>query len=444
MWKMHHINPFLEGAGMVLFMRFKEALHMLTYLIKTTEGLLSAVVMLGLIFSYVKNGCQTKSRSIVTVGGLAGLIASIVMSVMKNTTNKIDTGRWNLRIFALALVAFVLFLLFTIGGIRKKTGRWGDVLVWTVLEVLTFTVILYALPDIWAYPFSFLTAEQTILSTDFLYKFAGYILGLLLLFVAGLAVFQSANRLGAGQTGVFLKLVLLLNAVRQVMVGLQIMLAKRMIVSNHVLFSIAKFSSNHSDAFIYGTMLFAAVIPVILWIQSFHVKEPYSNPAEHRKIRAKWRRTRRWACTTMIALFLCLMNMTAVKAIDNREVELSPVEEAAVEDGDVCVSFEQVEDGHLHRFGYRTKSGTEIRFIVIKKPNSSAYGIGLDACDICGETGYYEKDGQVVCKLCDVVMNINTIGFKGGCNPIAIDYSIANGKIRVPVAGLLEYESEFK
>ena len=67
----------------------------------------------------------------------------------------------------------------------------------------------------------------------------------------------------------------------------------------------------------------------------------------------------------------------------------------------------------------------------------------MDACDICGETGYYEKNGQVVCNLCDVVMNINTIGFKGGCNPIVIDYSIENGHIVVPIDGLLEYEDEF-
>ena len=52
-------------------------------------------------------------------------------------------------------------------------------------------------------------------------------------------------------------------------------------------------------------------------------------------------------------------------------------------------------DGYLHRFGYTTEKRKTIKFIVIKKPNSSAYGIGLDACDICGETGYYEREGQV-------------------------------------------------
>ena len=50
----------------------------------------------------------------------------------------------------------------------------------------------------------------------------------------------------------------------------------------------------------------------------------------------------------------------------------------------------------------------------------------------------------MVCNLCDVVMNINTIGFKGGCNPKVIDYEIHDGNIIVPVDGLMEYESDFK
>ena len=70
--------------------------------------------------------------------------------------------------------------------------------------------------------------------------------------------------------------------------------------------------------------------------------------------------------------------------------------------------------------------------------------MGLDACDICGETGYYERSGQVICKLCDVVMNINTIGFKGGCNPIVLDYSVEGGYIVIPVSALVENEKEFK
>ena len=34
-----------------------------------------------------------------------------------------------------------------------------------------------------------------------------------------------------------------------------------------------------------------------------------------------------------------------------------------------------------------------VRYIGILKGGNS-YGVGLDACEICGPTGYYEKDGH--------------------------------------------------
>ena len=41
-------------------------------------------------------------------------------------------------------------------------------------------------------------------------------------------------------------------------------------------------------------------------------------------------------------------------------------------------------------------------------------------------------------------MNINTIGFKGGCNPIPVEYSISDGYIILPTDALSEYEKTFK
>jgi hypothetical protein len=55
--------------------------------------------------------------------------------------------------------------------------------------------------------------------------------------------------------------------------------------------------------------------------------------------------------------------------------------------------------------------------------------VGLDACDICGPSGYYQRGNQIVCKLCDVVINIATIGFPGGCNPVPLRFSIARSSM---------------
>ena len=87
------------------------------------------------------------------------------------------------------------------------------------------------------------------------------------------------------------------------------------------------------------------------------------------------------------------------------------------------------------------KDGHDIRFIVVKKPNSTSYGVGLDACQICGVAGYFERKNDIVCKRCDVVMNKATIGFKGGCNPIPFEYKIENSKIIIDKS-VLDKEKE--
>lgn len=258
---------------------------MLKYFIMTTETLLSASVMTGLMLSWLKLTCGKKQVIPGGAGAAAGLLCAVVMSFLKNTTNWIDTGLWNLRIFAVSLAALILFFVFT--GLGKKWKKTGTVLSAAMLAVLICTALLYALPDVLAYPYSILMTEKTVLSTAFLFKLIGIILGILLVILTGLALYQGAVRLEKGTVLLLMSMILITNAVRQAAMCLRIMLAKRMIESTHTLFAIAKFSSNHEDVFIYVTAAAAAVIPVILWIRSFLVREPYGNPAEHRKIRAK-------------------------------------------------------------------------------------------------------------------------------------------------------------
>ena len=410
---------------------------MLSYLIKTTTSLFMVAVMLGVITSYTRATAKKYERMMVWISTAIGVLASIVMSIAKNTTSKIDTSAWNLRIFSVWLGAFLIFMVFSF--IRKP-----GVLLWCALSVISAVLLFYTLPDVWAYPYQMLSAGQELLSTDFLYKIIGFFFGWVLNIVVFLAAGRCVSRLSEKGSITVLRILLSIYAVRQATSVLQILLTKRIIKSNHTLFTIAKYATNYSDWFIYLMMITIFVITILLWARSFHVNEPYANPAEHRKIRAKWRNIRRWATTAIVAFILCILNMTVIKAYDSRVIELSPIEECREDGTNVYVTFDQVSDGHLHRFAYTSPSGIEIRFIIIKKPNGSSYGIGLDACDICGETGYYEKDGQVVCKLCDVVMNINTIGFKGGCNPIVVPYEMADGQIILPIEGLMEYESEFR
>ena len=415
---------------------------MLKYLISTTELLVMAAVYIALITAYIKLAYSGRGRIAVYTGFCIGIVSAGAMAVLKTNTKLIDPFISDMTISIVMIAMLVIFLVFT--PLRKKLPKAGAAVTITALTVIIAAQLLRALPEYMTYPYTIWLNENSMVSTNMLFKVIGMVLGLLLMLLTCIAVNRGAVRLSRKAVFAVMTAALAVNTIQNVCTIINVLVTKRIIRSNKVLFGIIKFSSNHNDLFIYATMAAALVIPAVLIIRSFRANEPYDNPAQKRKIRKKWIVIRRWSATVVSCLVVSVVCMTAVKAYVNKPVELSPVEHAPERDGNIYVSFEMVEDGHLHRFGYNTDKGKEIRFIVIKKPNSSSYGIGLDACDICGETGYYEKDGQVVCKLCDVVMNINTIGFKGGCNPIVIDYRIENGQIVVPISTLLEHESEFK
>lgn len=417
---------------------------MLKYFISVTEDLLTASVLVSMLFAYIHTAFGKVEKRILIGGTLGGVIAAAIMSYLKNRTRLIDTAMWNLRIFIVCVAAFILLAVFMIPAVRKAVKKPCGILIAAFAAVIVLTLAVYVLPDVMAYPFNFDLSKSNVLSTDFLYRFIGWLLGLLLILLIILSVYRGAKALGGKALTAIMLTALGVNAFSQLAGIFRTMLTRRIIPSNAVLFKIAKISYNYGNVFVFIILGLALIIPITLWIKSFNVKEPYSNPAEHRRIKAKWRTIRRWATTMIVCFVIAALTITAIKTLSNKEIELSPPEEAELVGDTMYVPLERVSDGHLHRFIYTAPSGTEIRFIVIKKPNGQSYGVGLDACDICGETGYYERDGLVVCKLCDVVMNVNTIGFKGGCNPIVIDYSIENGYIIVPTRTLLEHEKEFK
>ena len=415
---------------------------MLKYLISTSEYLIVPGVLTGMLFSYVTSRCGRRGRNLLFWSMLFGMAAAAVLAVLKNKTKLVNTATLNMVIFSIFIVFLLLFLLLDRrrkGGSKEGTGSLP---VAFFASALGFIEMFYALPDVFAYPYTIMLGGESFFSTGFLVRIIGILLGVLLIIVTTLSVYFVCRRIRTEATGILLKIALVIIALQYLTKILQTLYTRRILRASWI-FPIIKFTSNHANLFIYGVVLAVIFLPIVLWIRSFHVREPYSNPAEHRKIRANWRSIRRWSTALLVCLVLSLMNLTIIKAYNERPVELSPTEECELRGDNLYIPFSQVEDGHLHRFAYTTENGVAIRFIVIKKPNASAYGIGLDACDICGETGYYERGDQVICNRCDVVMNVNTIGFKGGCNPKVIDYSIENGYIIVPISTLIEHESDF-
>lgn len=427
---------------------------MLKFFEQLTLDLMITAVITGMLYAFVKFKLNKVCKIAFLSGGGLALAASVFVAVQKNTNRELKLPFWNgftyvlLTVLAVASVALILFSLLWLAA--KRLRRVTQYFVTAAAIVVCFTSIVNGLPNVLAYPFNFDLQGNSVFSTDFLYRFIGLLLGFLLVLVMCIAAFKTVKKASAALSVIFMDIVVFIGAFSVLGRLLQLMLQLQIIRQNRdrdlfkLVFPVLQFVNNNQALFIFGAMGCIALLAVIQFVRNLKVRGAYDNPAQKRKLRAAMRNVRRWACVVLVCAVIGIVNLTAVHAINNKKPVEAPVEQCEMDNNNMYVDFSQVDDGHLHRFAYITDKGVEIRFIVIKKPNSSSYGVGLDACDICGEAGYFEREGQIVCKRCDVVMNINTIGFKGGCNPIVIDYEVKDGRIIVPIEGLVLHERKFK
>ncbi|WP_405347110.1 Fe-S-containing protein [Ruminococcus sp.] len=427
---------------------------MLKYLVQLTSDLLAQALIIGMLWAYITSVIGKRGHNVLIVGGVLTFIASAAMAYAKNATKIITSNAldyWNLYTVAVFAGSFLLFLIFSINKLRVKMRAAGDYIVSILAALIIGSTVFYALPIVLAYPFNFDLAGETMVSTNFLYRIIGIILGLLIDIVIGIAVYKLFRDLSVGKIKLFVIPVLLIQLLNYAGLAINILLTvltkKRILKPTdpifQTFFNVNKVVINYSSYFIFAILLIALIVAVTRFFGNIKVHEEYRNPAEHRKIRARMRTVRRWAVTLFIFTVIAVINLTVIDAYNNKKPDEVPVEECIVMDDTVVVNLTDVADGNLHRFGYTTDSGIQVRFIVIQKPNSSSYGVGLDACDICGEAGYYQRGDQIVCRRCDVVMNVNTIGFKGGCNPKVIQYEIQNGQVIIPIEELVKHEGDF-
>jgi uncharacterized membrane protein len=397
-----------------------------------------------LLFALCGDG-KGKARAL--RGCIAGAVAALILSVLRRTTALINRGFFNTWALSFAILFGIFYILSQWGLLKPKfpkkyvslEGAFPDYINALLLAALFF----YVLPTIFLYPAEFVLAGQSVVSTDFLFKLIGYTAGLGVVIIISAALYQSGRALPASLVRVFLTVALFVNMCNQAAVIVQFLLARRIIPMVRWLFRLIIVADTYRFMFLYVLMGLALLLVVVLFIHSLRTGGFWKNPAEHRKIRAARRRNRRRCFTAAAGLGVSLFSLTIVKAYLERGVELSPAEPMTIAGTEILIPIEQVQDGHLHRFNYAAADNIEMRFIVIKK-NAVAYGVGLDACDICGPTGYYERKDEVICRLCDVVMNISTIGFKGGCNPVPLAYTLAGGNMVINTEDLEKERNRFK
>ena len=423
---------------------------MLKYLWTVTQDLFVAVTLVTWMHAVLARRCDRFGRACHGAGIVLGVVASAVLAAVKGNTNKIISSHWNHYIYAFIMGFTLAFIVFSLLSKRK----WSRIPLCLSGAGLSAVLIFYQLPGVMLYPFNFNTMGEGYLSSYYMVRMAGWLLALLLLVAYSRMLYGCALHIKPlGAVNGLLTAGALVNAAycfgrffvpwvnRAKWLGWSVRYTEERFgwIGGWMMFT-----AYQSMLFIWLIAALAAASLVVCFAQNTRVTEPWDNPAQRRKLRARNRHFRRMACGALAALALFTGFLTLVKAYDTRVIELS-APETFTEDGDrILVPMEAVNDFHLHRFEWQTPNGVNVRWIVVRKPNSASYGVGLDACEVCGNAGYYERNGLVVCRRCDVVMNTNTIGFKGGCNPIPLKYEVEGGNLVFAMDDLIAGEREFK
>ena len=430
---------------------------MLQQMSEATLTLLLTMLAVGAVIRFMPAAGRgrrgKKARSLaVWVGVGLGMVSSLALTIVNVEAPK-SVNRQTVGLFTLP-VAIVLALLFlALVAVRSRrvrsllpgdaddearaassmeTAVSGDTLVRIVGALYIAAALFRAVPTAMNQAVMMLSGGVEIYSTPVVLALVGYTLAWVLVCFVAWVSYRLCSWNNRVWPAAFILISLLANHSLMVV---RILKAKRWISTSKEIWAVMSWFINNEAVFTIAAGLALCAVVVLTWLASRSIPTVGANPAEGRLGRARSRLYKSMAGTAALGYLCGALLITVGVAYGSQEIELSPPESFSVVDDQVSVNLADISDGHLHRFEYTTSGGVKVRFIVIQKSGSS-FGVGLDACDICGPTGYYEKDGKVICKLCEVAMNIATIGFKGGCNPIPIDYKVSNGTLTVPISAL--------
>jgi len=398
------------------------------------------VVIAYLLFLAVKMGGDTKKYMV--PGAVIGLLAAVVYAVLKRNTGFAVREYYDLGVMLPSLAVSIIFMALVWKNAALKSGL-AKVAFKLCLAALLGLALAYSLPNILLYPFEFAVGMETIWNADFLYKVIGYLGALLVMFLLGLAVYKMAGKTPETMLAIVIFLAVLVFFWQQALEVTQILVGRNMIPRPKWLMRPLIILLSHKNWFAYSFMMLLGLWAAVMAVRVRLSPLTGANPAQIRRLKADHRGQLRYCSLIVACLIVSLITVTAVRSYANREVEISPPIEIAAVNDQVILAIEEINDGNLHRHQFKASNGTMVRFIVIKK-SESAYGVGLDACDICGPSGYYQRKDQVICKLCDVVMNISTIGFPGGCNPVPLKFSVSDGKMIIRTEDLEAEKKRFE
>jgi FTR1 family protein len=417
------------------------------FIITLREGV-EASLIVGIIFAYLGKINRNELKKTVIWALLSAVAASVLGAVVLSRTqwNSDVFEGWVMLVAAFFTGSMIWFMNKTArsmkGHIEAKLAKATSETSKVGLFLLVFLLVLREGVE------TVLILSAVSLNSTELLSFIGTALGVIVSVVFGVLFIRGSVRINLQRFFKVTTIILYFVTFQLLVSGLHELSENGVLPSSTAeMRYIGPIVRN--DLFFFITMLALAGLMILMeQRRRVPVTLPESaTPAEKRRAAWSQRREKMWMTGVVVTSFLFIFLSSAQFIYAKSSTALSATNPVTLVGEQVTVPASQINDDQLHRFGVHVDDGKghspEVRFLLYKKPDGNIVSVA-DACTICGPVGFYLGPQGIICKMCASPLNPSSMGQPGGCNPIPLKSTQANGQIIIAAADLKAVAPRFE
>ena len=386
------------------------------FIVTLREGV-EAALMVGITLAYLAKIGRPELRRAVYAALAAAFLGSIGVAIVlsRTTVNQDIFEGWIMLAAAFFVITMIIFMMRTgrkmKGDIEGKVGSLARDSSQIGLFLFVFLMVLREGVE------TVLILGAVSLNSTELFSFLGTLLGVGVAILFGVMFVKGSVRINLQKFFRVTTAILFFVAAQLIVSGLHELSENGVLPSSKREMALVG-PIVRNDLFFFVTILALAALMVLFEMRRRQPASLPESPAARRKAQWSARRERLWMGSVYASSFLFILLVTAQFIYAKSVSALSPATEVRFVNGQLRIPLTQVSDGDLHRF-QASENGAEIRFWLYQKPDGKVATV-FDACEICGAVGFYKGPNGVVCKNCAAPINSQSVGTKGGCNPVPL------------------------
>ena len=410
-----------------------------TFIITLREGVEAALVI-AIAIAYLKKTGRAQMLPMVTRAIVAGVASSCLLAWVFTRFQVTEEayGGWTLLVSAGFVLSMVIWMNRHAKGIKgeietslgQKSGSW-----WGVFAFVFFMIFREGVETV-------LLLAAVRLDSSGVMELLGIVLGLGLAVLFGVSFVRGTIRVNLRSFFRITTVILMVVVFQLAVTGLHELSEGQILPSSAAEMALVGPIVKNEVFFFIAILALAGAMLLLEWRGRAQPATANLEGAALRKARWSASRERLWMIGSCAASGLFMLMITAEFIYAKSTNDLSAATPVAVTAGEVRIPVSSVSDGTLHRFSAEA-DGTTVRLIVIQRPDKTL-ATAFDACEICGNKGYFQKGPNVVCRNCASAIFIPTIGVRGGCNPIPLESKVEGSDLVIAAAKLFKGSRYFR